>query len=392
MEERARGGVAPAEAGTEAEALRAGIAGTGFVGRIHARSALLAGGRVTGVAASTPERSRRAAAELGADRSFANAEELAVADDVDVVHVCMPNHLHAPVAVAALEAGKHVILEKPVAVDSESAARIAAAADRAGTVVAVPFAYRYYPTVREARARVAAGTTGALRLLQGGYLQDWLLDATDDNWRVEAELGGASRAFADIGSHWCDLVEFVTGQRISRLHARIAIAHPKRSGESRHSFDRGGDGGPARPVETEDMALVMFETDAGAVGSTVVSQVSAGRKNRLWFEFAGEQQNLAFDGEQPETLWVGERSGVTVVPRDPDTLAESAAIYATLPGGHPQGYNDLFHAFIGEAYRAIRNGERADGMPMLADGLRAVAITEAVLASAREREWVEVPA
>jgi predicted dehydrogenase len=257
----------------------------------------------------------------------------------------------------------------------------------------VPFVYRYYPTVREARARVRNSSTGSLHLLHGGYLQDWLLLADDDNWRVDSELGGASRAFADIGSHWCDLVEFVSGQRITALTARTAIAHPKRRAGSGHSFERvGGDGAALRDVETEDIATVMFETDTGAAGSVVISQVSAGRKNRLWFELAGEHQTLGFDGEQPENLWVGTRNGANVIPRDPDGLDPSAAAYATLPAGHPQGYNDLFDAFIGETYAAVRGDAPADGLPTLADGLRAARVTDAVLESARTRSWLEVPA
>ena len=225
MEERARGAVAPAELGSETAhggAPAAGIVGTGFIGRIQARSARLAGGRVAGVVASSPERSVAAADELGAAQAFASAEELIAFDGIDVVHICTPNHLHLPLALEALAAGKHVVCEKPVALDAPSAERLAAAAASAGTVATVPFAYRYYPTVREARARVRNGSTGPLRLLQGGYLQDWLLFADDDNWRVDTELGGASRAFADIGSHWCDLVEFVSGQRITSLTARTA--------------------------------------------------------------------------------------------------------------------------------------------------------------------------
>jgi predicted dehydrogenase len=396
MEERARGAVAPAEVGgsTQRDApLRAGIVGAGFVGRIHARSARLAGASIAGVVASSPERSEAAAAELGAAQGFANAEELIASDGIDVVHVCTPNHLHLPLALDALAAGKHVVCEKPVALDAPSAERLVAAAASAGTVATVPFAYRYYPTVREARARVRRGATGPLRLLQGGYLQDWLLLADDDNWRVDMELGGASRAFADIGSHCCDLIEFVSGQRITSLTARTAIAHPKRRAGTGHSFERGaGDGTGLRDVETEDIATVLFETDAGAAGAVVISQVSAGRKNRLWFELAGEHETLGFDGEQPESLWVGTRDGATVIPRDPDGLDPSAAGYATLPAGHPQGYNDLFDAFIGETYAVIRGDEWPEGLPALADGLRAARVTDAVLESARTRGWVEVPA
>ena len=392
--ESERGSIAvdPRSSGSPAATteLRAGIVGTGFIGRVHARSARLAGARLAGVAASSAESAREAAAEIGADRAFASAEELVVSDEVDVVHVCAPNNLHLPLARAALEAGKHVVCEKPVAFDAVGAGELARAAELAGRVATVPFVYRYYPTVREARARARAGALGELRLLYGGYLQDWLLAPSDDNWRVEPELGGPSRAFADIGSHWCDLVEFVSGQRIVSVSARTAVAHAERPRREARSFARGDGGGVPRAVETEDIAAVMFETDAGIVGSTVISQVSAGRKNQLWFELSGTEAAVGFDQEQPETLWVGRRSGSERVPRDFDTLAPEAAAYVTVPGGHPQGYRDCFDAFVGETYAAIAGEPAADGLPTLADGLRAVRITEAVLESARERVWVEV--
>src|SRR4051794_5784495 len=216
--------------------LRAAIAGTGFIGAVHAHAVRVAGGTVAGVAASTPARSQAAAAQLGAERAFASAEELAEAPDVDVVHICTPNHLHEDLALRALAAGKHVVCEKPIAVDLAGADRLLEAAGRAGTVAAVPLVYRFYPTVREARARLQGE---AIHLVHGSYLQDWLLSADDDNWRVDAELGGASRAFADIGTHWCDLAEFVTGQRIVRLSARTKTALPeRRRGEARAAFER----------------------------------------------------------------------------------------------------------------------------------------------------------
>jgi predicted dehydrogenase len=373
--------------------VRAGIVGAGFVGRIHARSARLAGGRLAGVVASSPERSDAAARELGAGRAFAAADELIASDEVDVVHVCTPNHLHLPIALAALARGKHVVCEKPIALDVAGAAELHdAARSSRGTVVTVPLVYRYYPTVREARARLHEGGSGDVRLISGGYLQDWLLRADDDNWRVDAELGGASRAFADIGSHWADLVEFVSGHRIASLVARTLIAHPERRHEAgRHSFEHGRGDGAVRSVTTEDAALVMFETDRGALGSVVVSQVSAGRKNRLWFEISTAAEGFAFDQERPETLWVGRRERADVIPRDFETLAPAAVQYVTLPAGHPQGYHDCFDAFVAETYEAIRTGEAADGLPGLSDGLRSLRITEAVLESARERRWVEVP-
>jgi predicted dehydrogenase len=370
--------------------LRVGIVGAGFIGRVHARSARLAGARVVGAAASSPERARAVRAELGAERGFASAEELIASDDIDVVHVCAPNHLHVDLARAALDAGKHVVCEKPVALDAGLAAELAAAAEPTGLTVTVPFVYRYYPTVREARARIRAGELGELHLVHGGYLQDWLLAASDDNWRVDPELGGPSRAFADIGSHWCDLVEFVSGERIGSLIARTAIAHAERSRSATRSFARGEAGGDVRPVHTEDIVTLMFETEAGTVGSCVVSQVSAGRKNQLWFELSGTEAGLCFDQERPETLWVGRRSGTERVPRDFDTLRPEAAAYVTVPGGHPQGYQDCFDAFVAETYAAIAGDRAADGLPRLADGVRAARITDAVLHSARTRDWVKV--
>ena len=255
----------------------------------------------------------------------------------------------------------------------------------------MPFVYRYYPTVREARERVASGQTGSVRLLHGTYLQDWLLRPDDSNWRVDEQLGGASRAFADIGSHWCDLAEFVSGHRIARLSARLLTAVPERVSEAgRHAFASGGDGGEARRVTTEDAAVVQFETDGGAVGSVVVSQVSAGRKNRLWIELDGAEEALAFDQEQPEELWSGRREALTILRRDPATLSPAASRFAFLPGGHPQGYADCFDAFVADFYEGVRSGSTVEGMPTFSDGLRAAQITDAVLTSSREERWVDV--
>jgi predicted dehydrogenase len=371
--------------------LKAAIAGTGFIGRVHARSARLAGAQLAGVAASSPESARAAAAALGADRAFDSAEEMVRDPDIDVVHICTPNHLHLPLAEAALAAGKHVICEKPLALDAAGAQRLVDAASDSGLHAAVPFVYRFYPTVREARERVAGGQTGPLRLLHGTYLQDWLLRPGDDNWRVDERLGGASRAFADIGSHWCDLAEFVSGHRIVRLSARMLTAVPERfSAAGRKAFASDGVGGEARPVATEDAVVVQFETDAGAIGSVVISQISAGRKNRLWIELDGAEETLAFDQEHPEELWCGRREAETIIRRDPATLSPPAARLAFLPGGHPQGYADCFDSFVADFYGGIRSGSAVDGMPMFSDGLRAALITDAVLTSSREERWVEV--
>jgi predicted dehydrogenase len=363
--------------------------GAGFAARLHAHAARLAGAEIVGVSASTPERSAAAAAALGAERGFSKAEELSALEGLDVIHVCTPNNLHVPLARAAIEAGKHVICEKPVALEAGGAAELAKAAERAGTLVTVPFVYRYYPMVRELRARLRASGAAAF-LLSGGYLQDWLLGADDYNWRVDAGLGGSSRAFADIGSHWCDLIEFVSGQRLTAVAARTAVAHRTRRGAAASSFERAG-GDETHAVSTEDIVALLFETDAGATGSLLVSQVSAGRKNRLWVEISTDAETFAFEQERPDELRILRRGGTETVPRDFDTLSPGAARYVTLPGGHPQGYQDCFDAFVAESYAAFGGAAPAEGLPALADGVRAVSITEAVLESARRREWVEVP-
>jgi predicted dehydrogenase len=372
--------------------LRVGIAGTGFIGGVHARSAHLAGARVVAVAASSPQNAEAAAVALRAERATGSAEELVQDPELDVVHICTPNHLHQELATAALAAGKHVVCEKPLAMDAAGAELLVAAAAAADRQAAVPFVYRFYPTVREARERVRTGETGPLHLVHGTYLQDWLLRPEDGNWRVDESLGGASRAFADIGSHWCDLAEFVTGHRLTRLSARTITAVPERVSSKGHAFAAADGSGELRQVRTEDAAVVQFETDAGALGSVVISQVSAGRKNRLWIELDGAQEALAFDQEQPEGLWVGRRPVETILRRDPESLSPAAARYATLPGGHPQGYASCFDAFVEDFYEAVVTGEAPDGLPQFADGLRSNRITEAVLASAASGDWVDVAA
>ncbi|WP_328475305.1 Gfo/Idh/MocA family oxidoreductase [Actinoplanes sp. NBC_00393] len=352
-----------------ADRVRAGIVGTGFMGAVHARAIRRAGGTVARVLGSSPESSRAGAERLDAEASVATVDELMNADDIDVVHICTPNATHAPLVRAAIDAGKSVVCEKPLAVDPAEAEDLVERARAAGVTATVPFVYRFYPTVRTARARVAGGQTGPVRLLHGSYLQDWLAEENDDNWRVDAAAGGPSRAFADIGVHWCDLVEFVTGHRIARLAARTVVAVPERNG---------------RAVTTEDAAVVLFETDRGATGTLTVSQVSPGRKNRLWFSVDAAAESLSFDQENPESLWIGGRDVNQVHLRGATT-----EFPGVLPAGHPQGYQDCFDAFVADTYAALAGGQ-PDGLPTFADGLRAARITAAVLESSRTAQWVEV--
>lgn len=316
---------------------------------------------------------------MGAERPVTSAEDLIASDDVDVVHICTPNSTHAPLAQKALQSGKHVVCEKPLATTLDDARLLASLAADAGVLAAVPFVYRYYPTVREARSRIARDEAGALTLLHGSYLQDWLSSSDETNWRVDPALGGTSRAFGDIGVHWCDLMEFVTGHRITRLTAQLVTAMKERRSDEELSA-----------VRTEDGATVLFQTDRGASGSVVLSQVSLGRKNRLWFSFDGEAASYVFDQELPDSLWVGGRTENRIVPRGPDTLSTEAQPYVLLPAGHPQGYQDCFNAFVKDVYAAVQGAE-VEGLPTFADGLRAAALTAAVVESAANKTWVEVP-
>ena len=373
-------------------ALRVGIIGAGFIGTVHARSARLAGARVTGVATSSPERSRQAAERLGAEQAYDTPHELATADGIDVVHICTPNNLHAELAALALEHGKHVVCEKPLAIGAAEAGRLVEAAAASGRVATVPFVYRFHPVVREARARIASGAFGPVRLIHGGYLQDWLSTAEDDNWRVDPQLGGPSRAFADIGSHWCDLVEFITGDRIAAICAQPARFIDERAERgSARAFEAGasGDGGARRAVSTEDAVTALFGTHGGATGTLIVSQVSPGRKNHLHVEIACAKASVRFEQEQPETLWLGRRDAIETVYRDPATLAPDAARLALAPAGHPQGYLDCFDLFVADSYAAIA-GAAPDGLPRFADGARSARIVDAVLASADAGGWVEI--
>lgn len=355
------------------EAVRAAIVGTGFMGKTHAQAVRATGGQVAGFVGSSVD-SARVAAELfpGAVPS-ASLQEL-IALGVDVVHVCAPNQLHVVYAQEAIAAGVHVICEKPLATTVADAARLTIAARDRGLVTGVPFVYRFYPAVREIRRRIAADADNRLWLLHGSYLQDWLADPNASNWRVDPRRGGASRTFGDIGVHWCDLMEFVTGQRVTKLTARTGNAFRREGGDAQNL--------------TEDAAVLLFETDQGALGSLVVSQASAGRRNRLWFSFDGPKSAYSFDQEHPEHAWIGGAGQSLVWDRAPG--AGDPGRQFALPPGHPQGYQHCFNDFVADTHAAIRGEERA-GRPEFIDGLRAAVLTAAVLESADAGGWVDVP-
>jgi predicted dehydrogenase len=356
--------------------LRSGIIGTGFMGGAHTQAVRSNGGVVTAYAGRDLERTRAAADAANVPLAL-TPEELIQHPDVDIVHICTPNSQHLELALAAIAAGKHVVCEKPLASTAADAVRLQRAAEDAGVINAVPFVYRFYPTVRETQARIAASDE-RIWLAHGHYLQDWLSDQASYNWRIADE---GSRAFADIGVHWCDLFEFTTGHRITRLLAQQSRLHDTRIAL-----------GAEVPVSSEDGVTMMFNTDQGATGSVVISQASPGRKNRLWLSLDSAEHSYVFDQENPNDLWIGSTRGVSVIPKGRETFGHSEAMsYVTVPSGHPQGYQDCFNLFMRDVHKAIAGYDVA-GLPTFADGARAAVLTDAVIASSQTGLWVDVAA
>jgi predicted dehydrogenase len=364
-----------------------------MIGEVHRRAAMLAGAQVLGVMASTPERSREVAEAWGVEQAYGSIEEVAESK-ADIVHICTPNASHVPYAVALMKAGKHVLCEKPLGVSLQDARQAAEIAEDTGVVNTMPFAYRFHPMAREMRARVQGEEFGAVNLMHGSYLQDWLLNPKATSWRVDPKAGGPSRAFGDIGSHWCDLVEWVTGDRIARLVATTSITIKQRPAASAATFSAVESDAPLVDVQTEDSALILFRTASDIAGSAVISQLSAGRKNRLWIEVDGMHQSAVFDQELPEQLWIGSEAGAKLLVRDPNHGSAEQRRLSTLPAGHAQGYAQCFENYVADSYAAVDahagRGEVPEGLPTFADGARAAEICDAMLRSAASGEWVNV--
>ena len=371
---------------------RAGVVGTGFVGVVHVDALRRLGIEVAGVVGSTPER----AAAKGLAPVYESYEALLADESVDVVHLTTPNDLHFPQARQALEAGKHVVCEKPLAMTSAESAELVERAERSGLVHCTNFNIRFYPLVQEARERVRAGEVGEVWNVHGGYLQDWLATPEDWNWRLQPERGGELRAVGDIGSHWMDLVQFVTGRRIVEVFADLATVIPVRRrpvGEV-ETFAAAAD--VARedaPMSTEDLAHILLRFEGGTRGSCVVSQVSFGRKNALRFEVDGSLGAVAWDAERHEELWLGRRDrGNEVLQRNAALMHPAAAGRTHLPAAHAEGYADTFRELYRAVYADVARGAPSDepDYPTFRDGHIENVLCDAVAASHRERRWIAV--
>jgi predicted dehydrogenase len=379
--------------------LKVGVIGSGFIGPAHVEALRRLGIEVAALAENSAVRAAGKASALHIEKAYGSVEELMADPAIDVIHITSPNHWHYAHARAALLASKHVVCEKPLATNSRQAAELVRLAAERKRVNAVNFNIRYYPLSQQARAMVRHGDLGQVYIVQGSYLQDWLLLPTDWNWRLEPELGGSLRAVADIGSHWLDLTTYVTGLQIESVQADFATFLPVRQKPARPVETFTGTYGQAavetvaQPIHTEDYATVLVRYTSGARGVMTVSQVSAGRKNRLWYEISGAKAAIAWDGERPNELWIGHRDRPNEqLLKDPALLEPEARPFASYPGGHAEGFPDTFKQLYRAIYQYIEAGDfdAAPDFPTFADGQRALRYGEAIQRSFQEGRWVKV--
>jgi predicted dehydrogenase len=379
--------------------IKTAIFGTGFVGRVHLDALRrLESIEIAGLAGTNIELARRLGAGFSIPTITADYREILRDPAIDAVHICTPNALHFSMAREAFDAGKHVVCEKPLTTTAEEARELVAVAAQKGLRNCVCHNLRSYPMVQQLRCMIEAGDLGEILIVQGTYSQDWLLYDTDWNWRIESSAGGPSRCMADIGSHWFDMAEHVTGLRITSLVADLQTFHatrkqPRGPIETFANKLRGPEDYIERAVDTEDFGAVIFRMGTRTRGSVTASQVSAGRKNWLAIEVYGSKASAAWNQERPNELWIGRRdTGNRLILQDPSLLKPEARVYADLPGGHSEGYVDTFKQFFRRFYESISEPGIPPEYPQFADGLRQLTILKAELESHRTRGWIDLPA
>ena len=373
------------------------VFGAGFVGRVHIEG-LRRLGNVEVYALVIAERDdpARLGRELHIERTDSDYRRILEDPAVDVVHICTPNALHLPMATDALQAGKHVLCEKPLALSTAEARQLVALAAETRRRNCTFHNLRFYPMVQHMRRMREDGDLGEILVVQGTYSQDWLLYDTDWNWRLDSKIGGPSRCLADLGTHWCDMAEHVAGLRITSVCADLQTYHkthqrPKRPVETFAGKMLQPEDYIETPVDTEDFGAVAFRMGDRARGAFTASQVSAGRKNGLNLEIFGTKAGVAWNQERPDELWIGYRNTSNqIVIKDPSLLKERARSYADLPGGHSEGYDDTFKQVFRRFYRSIEEPSSEPEYPQFADGLRTLTILQAEMDSHRKHAWVDV--
>lgn len=380
---------------TDFTTMSAAVIGTGFIGTVHTWALRRIGVRVAGVLGSSPERGAAGAKAMAVERAYASLDALLDDRSVNVVHVTSPNHLHYAQVKAILAAGKHVICEKPLAMDAEQSADMVALAKASGLVAAVCYNIRFYPLNQHAHGLVKGGDLGDVRFITGHYHQDWLAKPTDWNWRLETDQGGALRSVGDIGTHWIDLISFVSGQKVSSVFADLTTFIPEREKPTGPvaTFAQATGGTETRAIETDDAAMIMLRFDGGAKGVMSTSQINMGRKNSLHWNLAGSRASAAWDSETPDHLFIGHRDGPNqILQRDAALMNATGGAAASLPGGHVEGFADSFFALFRQVYGDVAAGARSADATYAGfeDGHHEMRICDAVLQSAQQGCWVDV--
>jgi predicted dehydrogenase len=378
--------------------IKVGVIGTGFIGPSHIEALRRLGNiDVVALAEYSDDAAKSKSKVLGIDQHYGDYRELLKNKEIQSVHICSPNYLHYEMAKAALNAGKHVVCEKPLAVSVSEAEKLVELAEKSGLVNAVNFNIRYYPLNRQIRLMVDKGDVGEIFAVQGSYLQDWLFYPADYNWRLEPEKSGKSRAVADIGSHWMDLIEFVTGLRIVEVCSDFATFHKIRKKPLKPVETYAGkvlkpEDYQDIPINTEDYATVLFRLENGGRGVMTVNQVAAGRKNRLYFEIDGSKQAVAWESETPNQIWIGKRDGNNeIMMKDPSLVYPDCRDLIDYPGGHNEGFPDTFKQLFKDVY-AHMSGEKSGPAvyPTFRDGLRELVLCEKIIESNQTGAWIKV--
>jgi len=378
--------------------LGAAVVGAGFIGPVHVEALRRLGIPVRGILGCDAAESNSAKEKLGLPKAYRDLDEVLADDAVEAVHLAVPNVLHYPFAKRVLNAGKHVMCEKPLAMNAAESAELVKLAASTGVAAGVCYNIRFYPLNLEARDRVRRGDVGPVYAINGSYVQDWLFYDTDYNWRVLADQGGQLRAVSDIGTHWMDLVTSITGLEIKAVFADLKTVHPVRKrpkGEVETFTGKMAKQVQTEPVAitTEDYGCILFRFQGGARGSLHVSQVTAGRKNCIRYEISGSKSALYWNSESPNELWIGhrEKPNESLI-RDPSLVGDLARSYVNYPGGHNEGFPDAFKQCFRAFYQYIEAGDYAATpmYPTFAEGHREVLLCEAILKSHREERWVTV--
>jgi predicted dehydrogenase len=377
--------------------IKTAMIGTGFMGKVHAEQVRRLGNvEIAAVASATDQLAKDFGDQIGVERTTGDYTTILADPSIEAVHVLTPNALHYPVSKAALQAGKHVLCEKPFTVTVDEARDLVELAAKTGKANALEHNLRYYPVVQQIRRMIESGDLGEILIVQGTYSQDWLLYDTDWNWRIDAKENGPLRAMGDIGSHWMDMIQHLTGLRITAVCADLQTFHktrkkPKGPIETFAGKTLKPEDYTPVPIDTDDFGAVLLHLGDRARGAFTVSQMSAGCKNKFAFEIYGTKSGVAWNQERPDELWIGQRNTPNqLIVKDPSLLYPKAAAYADLPGGHSEGYDDAHKQVFKRFYAKVADPSAPVDYPTFEDGLKGMILLEKVLESARKRAWVDV--